>query len=151
MSEEERRPDPEALLRKIQQKEKEEESGRGKLKIILGAAAGVGKTYKMLKEGQLQKKQGQDGCRLVETHGRPGNRALLEGLEIIPRRRVEYGGIVLEELDLDAVLARHPAVALVDELAHTNAPVLSATSRPGCGGTAGSGHQCLHDSEHPAH
>lgn len=119
---EERRPSPEALLRKIEQKEKEDESGRGKLKIILGAAAGVGKTYKMLEEARLLKEQGQDVVvALVETHGRLETEALLEGLEIIPRRKVEYGGIVLGEMDLDAVLARHPALALVDELAHTNA------------------------------
>ncbi len=117
------RPDPDALLRRLQQKEQKAERRAGKLKIFVGAAAGVGKTYQMLEEAQSLKKDGVDVViALVETHGRHETELLLEGQEIIPRLRVEHGGIVLEEMDLDGVLARRPAIALVDELAHTNAP-----------------------------
>ena len=117
------RPSPDALLRRLKRVEQEDKPGRGMLKIILGSAAGVGKTYHMLEEAQSLKK----GCvdvvaAVVETHGRPETEALLEGLEVVPRRHVEHGGVTLEELDLDAVLERHPTIALVDELAHTNAP-----------------------------
>lgn len=117
------RPNPNELLRRIQEEEKEAKRTRSMLKIFLGFAAGVGKTYHMLGEAQSLKEACIDVVvALAETHGRPETDALLSGLEIIPRRRIEHGGIVLEEMDLDAVLARHPAVALVDELAHTNAP-----------------------------
>ena len=117
------RPSPEALLRRLKRAEQEEKQGRGALKIILGSAAGVGKTYHMLEEAQSLRKDCVDVvAAIVETHGRPETEALLEGLEVIPRRHVEHGGVTLEELDLDAVLQRHPAIALVDELAHTNAP-----------------------------
>lgn len=117
------RPDPDALLRRLQQNEQKAERRAGKLKIFVGAAAGVGKTYQMLEEAQSRKKDGVDiVIALVETHGRHETELLLEGQEIIPRLRVEHGGIVLEEMDLDGVLARRPAIALVDELAHTNAP-----------------------------
>jgi two-component system, OmpR family, sensor histidine kinase KdpD len=120
---EERRPDPDALLRRLQQKEQKAERKAGKLKIFVGAAAGVGKTYQMLEEARSLKKDGVDVVTaLVETHGRHETELLLEGQEIIPRLRVEHGGIVLEEMNLDGALARHPAIALVDELAHTNAP-----------------------------
>src|ERR1700733_13753902 len=96
---------------------------RGRLKIYLGFAAGVGKTYEMLQEAHWLKRQNVDAViGVVETHGRAETLALVEGLEQVPRRRIEYRGVVLEELDLDAVLARRPSVALVDELAHTNAP-----------------------------
>src|SRR5436305_753893 len=96
---------------------------RGRLKVYLGFAPGVGKTCEMLQEAQRLKKQGVDVVAgLVETHGRADTAALLEGLEQVPRRRVEYRGVALEEMDFDAVLARRPTVALVDELAHTNAP-----------------------------
>lgn len=96
---------------------------RGRLKVYLGFAPGVGKTYEMLQEAHRLKKQGVDVVvGVVETHGRAETAALVEGLEVVPRRRVEYRGIVLEELDTAAVLARRPTVALVDELAHTNAP-----------------------------
>jgi two-component system sensor histidine kinase KdpD len=116
------RPNPNELLRRIQQEETESKRTRGMLKVFLGFAAGVGKTYHMLGEAQSLKTACIDiVAALVETHGRPETDALLSGLETIPRRRVQHGGIVLEEMDLDAVLARHPAVALVDELAHTNA------------------------------
>jgi two-component system sensor histidine kinase KdpD len=96
---------------------------RGRLKVYLGFAPGVGKTYEMLQEAHRLRKQGVDVViGVVETHGRADTAALVEGLEAVPRRRVEYRGIVLEEMDVDAVLARRPTVALVDELAHTNAP-----------------------------
>src|SRR5438034_2075283 len=111
------RPPPEHFLTLIRQQQ------RGRLKIYLGFAAGVGKTYEMLQEGQRLKRQGVDVViGIVETHGRPETAALVEGLEQVPRRRIEYRGVTLEELDLDALLARRPTVALVDELAHTNAP-----------------------------
>jgi two-component system sensor histidine kinase KdpD len=113
------RPDPDALLREVER----EESRKGRLKIFLGYAPGVGKTYAMLNEARVLKKRGEDVVvGVVETHGRVETEELLKGLEVIPRRPVEYQGIILEELDLDAVLSRQPAVVLVDELAHTNAP-----------------------------
>ncbi len=113
------RPDPDALLREVQR----EEEKRGILKIFLGYAPGVGKTYTMLNEARVLKKRGEDVIvGIAETHGRVETEELLRGLEVIPRRRVEYQGIILEELDLDAILSRRPAVVLVDELAHTNAP-----------------------------
>ncbi len=98
-------------------------AGRGRLKVYLGYGAGVGKTYQMLLEGHRLKDEGIDVViGLVETHGRPETAKLIEGLEVVPRRRQEYRGVVLEEMDLDAVLARKPQVALIDELAHTNVP-----------------------------
>ena len=94
------RPDPDALLKEVQR----EEAKRGRLKIFLGYAPGVGKTYTMLNEAHVLKKRGEDVVvGIVETHGRSETEALLKGLEVIPRRRVEYQGIVLEELDLDAI------------------------------------------------
>ena len=113
------RPDPDALLKEVQR----EEEKRGRLKIFLGYAPGVGKTYTMLSEARVLKKRGEDAVvGIAETHGRVETEELLKGLEVIPRQRVEYQGIVLEELDIDAILKRRPAVVLVDELAHTNAP-----------------------------
>jgi two-component system sensor histidine kinase KdpD len=98
-------------------------SQRGHLKVYLGYAAGVGKTYRMLQEAHQLKDEGIDVVvGLVETHGRADIARLLEGLEIIPKRRQEYRGIVLEEIDVDAILARKPQIVLVDELAHTNVP-----------------------------
>jgi two-component system sensor histidine kinase KdpD len=98
-------------------------SQRGKLKIYLGYVAGVGKTYEMLQEAHRLKKEGIDAVvGLVETHGRVDTAKLVEGLEVIPRRQIEYRGVVLEEMDIDAILARKPQIVLVDELAHTNAP-----------------------------
>ena len=120
---EECRPDPDALLRRLQHKEQKAERRAGKLKIFVGAAAGVGKTYQMLEEAQSLKRECVDVViALVETHKRRETELLLEGQEIIARLQIEHGGIVLEEMDLDGVLARRPAIALVDELAHTNAP-----------------------------
>ncbi|HET9979769.1 MAG TPA: sensor histidine kinase KdpD [Ktedonobacterales bacterium] len=124
------RPDPDELLDRYQLRDSQPEttaaaggSARGRLRIYLGMAAGVGKTYAMLNEGQRRKSRGTDVVvGYVETHGRPLTAAQLDGLEVIPRRIVTYRGITLEEMDLDALLRRHPQVALVDELAHTNVP-----------------------------
>src|SRR6478672_7943553 len=111
------RPAPEKFLTLIRQQQ------RGRLKVYLGFAAGVGKTYEMLQEAQRLKRQGVDVViGIVETHGRADTLGLVEGLEQVPRRQIEYRGVTLEEMDLDALLARRPNVALVDELAHTNAP-----------------------------
>jgi two-component system, OmpR family, sensor histidine kinase KdpD len=122
------RPDPEALLAHI--KAEEARQRRGKLKIFLGAAAGVGKTYSMLEAVREQKADGIDAVvGYVETHGRAETDALLEGLEILPPRMVDYRGTALREFDLDGALARHPGLILVDELAHTNAPGLRHAKR----------------------
>ncbi len=97
--------------------------GRGHLRIYLGSAAGVGKTYAMLGEGHRRAERGADVVvGFAEAHGRPQTSALLDGLEITPRKKLEYRGAIFEEMDLDAVLARRPEIALVDELAHTNVP-----------------------------
>jgi two-component system, OmpR family, sensor histidine kinase KdpD len=111
------RPSPDALLQTAQQ------GARGRLKLFLGAAPGVGKTYEMLSAARARYQEGVDVVvGVVETHGRRETEALLEGLEVIPRRPVEYRSHTLAELDLDTLLARRPQLALVDELAHTNAP-----------------------------
>jgi two-component system, OmpR family, sensor histidine kinase KdpD len=113
------RPSPEALLEVARR----EESRDGKLRIFVGAAPGVGKTYTMLETARARRKDGYDVVvGVVETHGRKETEALLDGLEVIPRRRIEYRGQWLEEMDLDAIIARRPQIVLVDELAHTNAP-----------------------------
>jgi two-component system, OmpR family, sensor histidine kinase KdpD len=112
------RPSPEALLEAARR----EERRVGKLRIFVGAAPGVGKTYEMLLQAQASRKDGYDVViGIVETHGRKETDALLSGLEVIPRRLVEYKGQPLAEMDLDAIIARHPQIVLVDELAHTNA------------------------------
>ena len=112
------RPSPEALLEAARR----EESRVGKLRIFVGAAPGVGKTYEMLQQAHARKRDGYDVViGVVETHGRRETEALLEGLEIVPRRQIQYKGQWLEEMDLDGVIARRPQIALVDELAHTNA------------------------------
>lgn len=111
------RPSPEALL------ESARREGRGRLKIFLGAAPGVGKTYEMLTSGRARMADGVDVViGIVETHGRKETQRLVDGFEIVPRRSVDYKGRALEEMDLDAILARRPALVLVDELAHTNVP-----------------------------
>jgi two-component system, OmpR family, sensor histidine kinase KdpD len=98
-------------------------SGRGQLRIYLGSAAGVGKTFAMLGEGHRRADRGTDVVvAFVETHGRPHTAALVEGLEVIPRKHLSYRGASFDEMDVDAVLARRPEVALVDEFAHTNVP-----------------------------
>ena len=113
------RPSPEALLEAARR----EEGRLGKLKIFMGAAPGVGKTYEMLQQARARKKDGYDiVVGVVETHGRKETEALLDGLEVVPRRRIEYKGQGLEEMDLDAIIARRPQIVLVDELAHTNVP-----------------------------
>jgi len=115
------RPLPEAMLKLAQADE--EQTTLGKLRIFLGYAAGVGKTYAMLEAARQRSQEGRDVvAAYVESHGRAETDALLGGLEIIPRSQIEYQGVLLPELDTDAVLVRRPQVALVDELAHTNAP-----------------------------
>ncbi|HWT87060.1 MAG TPA: sensor histidine kinase KdpD, partial [Myxococcales bacterium] len=117
MAEREGRPSPEALLAAAKQE------GRGRLKIFLGAAPGVGKTYEMLLAAQARRRDRVDVVAgVVEAHGRRETEALLEGLEVIPRQQVDYKGHLLAEMDLDAILKRRPQLVLVDELAHTNAP-----------------------------
>jgi len=116
-----RRPDPEVLLARV--REEERQAGRGRLKIFFGASPGVGKTYAMLEEARAKRRDGVDVVvGVVETHGRAETAALVEGLELLPRRPVEYRGVTLTEFDLDAALLRRPGIILVDELAHTNAP-----------------------------
>ncbi|HEX3149299.1 MAG TPA: universal stress protein [Gemmataceae bacterium] len=111
------RPNPEHFLSLLRDQQ------RGRLKVYLGFAPGVGKTYEMLQEGQRLQRQGVDvAIAVVETHGRAETAALIGDLEQVPRKQIEYRGVVLDEMDLQAVLKRHPTVALVDELAHTNAP-----------------------------
>ena len=115
------RPDPDELLARIQADE--ELAKRAKLKIFFGASAGVGKTYAMLVEAHERRRAGVDVVvGLVETHGRRETAALLDGLELLPRRTLDYRGARLEEFDLDAALARRPRLLILDELAHTNAP-----------------------------
>ena len=113
------RPDPDALLDKIQRDE--EKQRRGRLKIFFGASAGVGKTFAMLQAAARRKEEGVDVViGIVETHGRKETLALLEGLPVIESAKIEYRGRLLDEFDLDAALARMPELVLVDELAHTN-------------------------------
>jgi two-component system sensor histidine kinase KdpD len=113
----ERSPRPEDFLELV------ERAKRGRLKVYIGPAAGVGKTYRMLEEAHALHRRGVDVVLgFIETHGRADTAALLEGLEVVPRKRVEYRGLTVEEMDLDGVLARRPQVAVVDEIAHTNAP-----------------------------
>src|SRR6516164_9427449 len=100
-----------------------ERGKRGRLKLYIGFAAGVGKTYRMLEEAHALRKRGVDVViGFIETHSRQETAALVEGLEVVPRQQIEYRGLVVEEMDLAAVIARRPEVAIVDELAHTNAP-----------------------------
>src|SRR5262249_42925869 len=117
MSNDGTRPNPEHFLSLLREQQ------RGRLKVYLGFAPGVGKTYEMLVEGHRLKRQSVDvAIGIVETHGRAETAALIGDLEQVPLRKVEYRGVVLEEMDLEAMLKRKPTVALVDELAHTNAP-----------------------------
>src|SRR3984893_17322827 len=117
MSVETDRPSPEQFLNLIRRQE------RGRLKVYLGSSAGVGKTYAMLREGHRLKKQGVDvAIGFVETHGRAETQEQIGDLEVTPPRAIEYRGVTLREMDVDAILTRHPTVCLVDELAHTNAP-----------------------------
>jgi two-component system sensor histidine kinase KdpD len=114
------RPSAGEMLARLRAEERE---GRGGLRVYLGMAPGVGKTFRMLEEGHRRVTRGTDlVVGFVEPHGRPHTKELLDGLEIVPRRRTEYRGVVVQEMDTDAVLARSPTVALIDELAHTNVP-----------------------------
>lgn len=123
MKEDYKRPDPDELLNLLKEEEEKRDSNRGYLKIFLGYVAGVGKTYRMLSEAHVLKEKKKDILvGIVETHGRIETEQLLENLEVIPRVKIDYKGIVLEEFDIDAVLIRKPAYVLVDELAHTNVP-----------------------------
>ena len=118
---EDNRPNPDALLAAIQKSEAA--TKRGKFKVFLGMAAGVGKTYAMLRAAQRAMREGVDVIvGYVETHGRKETEALVAGLPIIPRKKVEYRGVTVEEMDLDGLLARPPRLAIVDELPHTNVP-----------------------------
>ncbi len=135
-AEREGRPDPEALLKRYQlydqpiaqekssadrEQDQSAEYRRGRLRVYLGAAAGVGKTYAMLNEGHRRKERGTDVViGFVETHKRPLTQAQIGDLELLPRKKIVYRGVTLEEMDTDAIIARHPQVVLVDELAHTN-------------------------------
>lgn len=111
------RPSPESLLAKLNQGE------QASLRVYIGAAPGVGKTYQMLEDAHLLKQQGADiVVAVVDTHGREDTKAMIGELERVPLRRIEYRGVTLEEMDVDAVVARRPAIAIVDELAHTNVP-----------------------------
>lgn len=111
------RPSPESLLAK------QDQARRARLRVYLGAAAGVGKTYQMLEEAHLLKRQGVDVVAgFIEPHGRADTEALIGDLERMPLRRTEYRGVTLEEMDVDAIIERRPAVVLIDELAHTNVP-----------------------------
>ena len=115
----EKRPSPDALLEAVRR----ESDQAGKLKIFVGAAPGVGKTYEMLQSAHARLKAGADVVvGVVETHGRAETEALLKGLEVLPRKRLSYRDQAIEEMDLDGLIARRPQIALVDELAHTNAP-----------------------------
>ncbi|MEZ4503465.1 MAG: sensor histidine kinase KdpD [Dehalococcoidia bacterium] len=114
------RPTPEAMLARVK---REETRQHGRLRLYLGMAPGVGKTYAMLLEGHRRRDAGDDVVAgFIETHGRATTAAAIGDLEVLPRKLISYQGATLEELDVDAVLTRRPAVALVDELAHTNAP-----------------------------
>jgi two-component system, OmpR family, sensor histidine kinase KdpD len=115
------RPNPDTLLQRVE--EEERRSRRGKLTVFFGAAPGVGKTYAMLEAARDKRREGGDVVAgIVETHGRAETGALLEGLDVLPRREIAYRGVNLAEFDLDGALARRPGLLLVDELAHTNAP-----------------------------
>ncbi|MBC7911692.1 MAG: hypothetical protein H7Y30_14395, partial [Pyrinomonadaceae bacterium] len=111
------RPSPESLLAKLKEGE------RARLRVYIGAAPGVGKTYQMLEDAHQLKRQGMDIIiGIIEAHGRADTSALIGGLERVPMRRIEYRGVTLEEMDMDAIIAHRPAIVVVDELAHTNAP-----------------------------
>lgn len=140
---EEGRPNPEELLKRYSLRDSDLEATpatsatdaqaapraggyprrRGRLRVYLGAVAGAGKTYTMLNEGHRRESRGADVVvGFVETHGRPQTQAQLGDLELVPRKKVTYRGVTLEEMDTEAIIARHPRVALIDELAHTNVP-----------------------------
>ena len=111
------RPNPDELLERV--RAEEAKIKRGKLKIFLGYAAGVGKTYSMLQDARSRSHDTDLVVGIVETHKRLETAELVQGLEIIPDKKIEYRGVILSEMDIDAVLARHPQLVLVDEMAHT--------------------------------
>jgi len=114
------RPTADQMLARVRTSETD---GRGRLRVYVGMAPGVGKTFRMLEEGHRRVERGTDlVVGFVEAHNRPHTLELLDGLEVVPRRRIDYRGVVVEEMDTDAVIARNPTVALIDELAHTNVP-----------------------------
>src|SRR5512141_2593884 len=117
MTENGNRPSPESLLAKLNQGE------QARLRVYIGAAPGVGKTYQMLEDAHLFRKQGVDVViGIVETHGGTDTEAKISNLEVIPRKKINYRNVVLEEMDLEAIIARKPQICVVDELAHTNVP-----------------------------
>jgi two-component system sensor histidine kinase KdpD len=123
MTQEYNRPNPDELLDRIKEEEKVKERKKGYLKIFLGYVAGVGKTYRMLSEARILNSNGQDVVvGLAETHGRVETEELLKGLEILPRKQIEYAGILIDELDVAEILERKPKFVMIDELAHTNVP-----------------------------
>jgi two-component system sensor histidine kinase KdpD len=122
------RRDPDQLLKRVQ--EEERRAVRGKLVVFFGAAPGVGKTYAMLEAARSERDLKRDVViGIVETHGRYETGALVIGLELLPRRKIEYRGVTVDEFDLDGALARKPGLILIDELAHTNAPGLRHAKR----------------------
>ena len=141
------RPEPESFLDLVAQPLK------GRLKIYIGAAAGVGKTYKMLEEAHQLRAKGVDVVvGLVETHGRAETAAKIGDLEIVPRRAIEYRGTTQNEMDVDAIIARKPEVAIVDELAHTNVPGSKHEKRyQDIEELIVARHQRHHRDQHPAH
>ena len=115
------RPNPDLLLARVNQQERQAQ--RGKLRIYFGSSAGVGKTYAMLVAARKLASEGRSVLvGVVETHGRAETAALLDGLEVLPPKSIDYRGKSLPEFDLDAALVRHPQLILIDELAHSNAP-----------------------------
>ena len=107
----------ESVLARVQ------EEGRARFRVYIGAAPGVGKSYRMLEDAHQLRDQGVDVViGFIEPHGRAETRALIEGLEQVPLRSIEYRGVVLQEMDVEAIKARQPRITVVDELAHTNAP-----------------------------
>jgi two-component system sensor histidine kinase KdpD len=127
------------------------EPQRGKLKIFIGYAAGIGKTYKMLEEAHELKAQGIDVViGYVESHGRADTIAKIEGLEVVPRKRIEYRGSQFEEMDTEAILARRPRVCLVDEFPHTNVPGSDRAKRWEDAELVRARHTCPDDHEHSA-
>ena len=122
------------------------------LRVFLGYAAGVGKTFRMLEEAQQLKRQGKDVVvGYFEPHGRKDTIAKMAGLEMVPRKTVTYRGVTLEEMDTDAIIQRHPAICVVDELAHTNVPSSARTKRwEDVAGVAGFRNRRNHEDEYPA-
>ena len=128
MTDPDRRPDPDALLQAVHDSDRR--AARGRLKVFVGAAPGVGKTFAMLEAARLRRREGTDVVvGIVETHGREETARMLEGFEVLPRARVEHRGTTVEEFDLGGALARKPTLLLVDELAHTNAPTSAHAKR----------------------